>query len=288
MAGSRKRPSPRAIWTGAVSFGLVNVPVRMYSAIDEQTLEFDLIHAEDGGPIGYRKYCKLEDAPVPNDEIVKGYEVAKGEYVYLTDEDFAAAEPEAQRTIAIEDFVPYDDIDPIFFERTYYLGPEEGSEQVYALLLRAMEQSELVGVARYVMRDREHLACLRIRDGVIVLERMYFADEVRPPGDVGVGTVKVAERELELAAELIERFAGEWEPERYRDTYRERLLEIVEAKRKGEEVHAERAPEPEEPADLMEALRASLEASTKRRPSGTRASGSNGGKRRGRRAKTRR
>ena len=255
---------PRAIWNGAVSFGLVNVPVRMYAAVSTTDLEFDLIHEEDGGRIGYRKICKLEDEVVPDDEIVKGYEVDEGEYVYVTDEDFAAAEEDGYRTIAIETFVPYDEIDPIFFERTYYLGPQEGSERVYALLRRAMEDSGLAGVARYIMRNREHLGCLRIREGVITLEKMYFADEIRPIDEIDPGKVDVGKQELEMAADLIDRFAGTWKPGRYRDTYRDRLLEVIEAKRKGKKVHAAEAREPEAPADLVEALRASVEAAKRR------------------------
>src|SRR5215218_8459751 len=188
---------PRAIWSGTISFGLVNVPVRMYSAIDESDLRFHLVHEPDGGRIGYQKICKTEDEPVPEDEIVKAFEVEKDELVVLTDEDFAAAKTEGVKMIEISDFVPYDEIDPIYFERTYYIGPQDGAEKVYALLLRAMEDSELAAIATYVMRERESLGCLRIRDGVIVLERMFFADEIRPTDDIAPGKVKVDERELE-------------------------------------------------------------------------------------------
>lgn len=263
--GKRRGRSPRAIWTGAVTFGLVNAPVRMYSAIDTTDLEFDLLHAEDGGRIGYQKYCKLEDELVTDEEIVKGYEIAKGEYVQVTEEDFAAAEVEGYRTIAIEDFVRYEEIDPIYFERTYYLGPVEGAEHVYALLARAMERSELVGIARYVMRNREHLGCLRIRDGVITLEKMYFADEIRPIDEIKAKKVAVSNKELEMAADLIDRFTRPWRPERYDDTYRDRLLDVIKAKRKGKAIRVEEAEEREAPEDLVEALRASVEAAGKRR-----------------------
>jgi DNA end-binding protein Ku len=256
---------PRAIWTGAISFGLVNVPVRMYSAIEEKTLHFNYVHEKDGGRIGYEKYCKAEDKPVPDDEVVKAYEVDEGEYVFLTDEDFEAAQVEGYKTIEITDFVPYEEIDPIYFERTYYLGPQEGAEKVYALLLRAMEKSGLAGVATYVLRDRQNLGCLRLRDGAIVLEKMFFADEIRPTDDVTPGKVKVADRELEMASELIDRFSGSFDPTKYEDTYRERLLEIIKAKQKGEDVHVEPVKEPEEPDDILDALRASLEASKARR-----------------------
>lgn len=153
---------PHAIWSGAISFGLVNVPVRMYSAIDEQDLHFHLLHTKDDSRIGYEKVCKKEGKPVPDDEIAKAYEFSEGEYVYMTDEDFEAAAGEKFKSIDIRDFVPYDDIDPIYFERTYYLGPADGTEKVYALLRRAMESSGLAAIATYVMREKEQLGCLRI------------------------------------------------------------------------------------------------------------------------------
>ncbi len=280
---------PRAIWTGAISFGLVNVPVRLYSAIDTTDLEFTLLHAKDDGQIGYRKVCKVNGKPVPDDQIVKGYEVAKGKYVHVTDEDFAAAEVEGYHTIAIEEFVPYEDIDPIYFERTYYLGPQEGAERVYALLRRAMEESGLAGIARYVMRNREHLGCLRVREGVIILEKMYFADEIRPIDEIDPGTVSVGKKELEMAADLIDRFTGTWKPGKYRDTYRDRLLEVIKAKRKGKEVQVEQVPERKPPEDLLEALRESVEAaSKKRRRKGPARSRSSSGTRKRKRAASRR
>lgn len=251
---------PRAIWTGTISFGLVNVPVRMYSAIDEQDLRFHYIHEPDGSRIGYQKVCKAEEKPVPDDEIVKAFEVEKGEHVVMTDEDFEAAQVEGAKTIDITDFVPYDDIDPIYFERTYYLGPQEGSERVYALLKRAMEESGLAAIAKYVMRDRQHLGCLRIRDDVITLEKMFFHDEIRPAGEIAAKGAKVDKRELEMATALVEQFTGEWQPEKYEDTYRDALMEVIEAKREGKQVKLEPEQPEEEPADLLDALRASLEA----------------------------
>jgi DNA end-binding protein Ku len=255
---------PRAIWSGAVSFGLVNVRVRMYSAIDEQDLRFHLLHEKDDSRIGYEKICKAEDKPVPDGEIVKAYEFKDGEYVYVTDEDLEAAEGENYRTIDLQDFVPYDEIDPIYFEKTYYLGPGDGGERAYALLLRAMEESELCGIGTYVMRDKEHLGCLRVREGVIQLEKMYFADEIRPTDEIKPGKAKVGQRELEMAAELIDHFTGPFKPEKYEDTYRKRLLDVINAKRKGKDVHVERPPKDEEPVDIMEALRASIESAQRR------------------------
>ena len=259
---------PRAIWTGAISFGLVNVPVRMYSAISEHDLHFHYVHAPDGSRIGYEKICKAEGKPVPDGDIVKGFEFEKSEYVYMTDEDFQAAEAESSRTIDIRDFVPYEQIDPIFFEKTYYLGPQEGSEKVYALLARAMAQAGLAAVAKYVMRERQNLGCLRVRDGVITLEKMHFADEIRSVDEIAPGDAKVEERELAMAAELIDRFAGDFVPERYEDTYRDALCEIIHAKRRGKDVRVEARAQPEEPVDLMAALRASLEAVEVRRGAG--------------------
>ncbi|MBD0348787.1 MAG: Ku protein [Thermoleophilia bacterium] len=256
---------PRALWTGTISFGLVNVPVRMYSATQEHDLHFHYVHEPDASRIGYEKICKAEGKPVPDDEIVKAFEWEEGEWVYMSDEDFAAAQVEGHRTIDITDFVAYDEIDPIFFEKTYYLGPQDGAERVYSLLERALKDSGLAGIATFVLRDRQHLGCLRVRDGVITLERMYFADEVRPSDDVKPADAKVDDRELEMATELIERFTSSWEPERYADTYRDTLCEIIKQKRKGKKVRVEQPAEAEEPADLMEALRASLEAAKKQR-----------------------
>jgi DNA end-binding protein Ku len=269
---------PRAIWSGAISFGLVNVPVRMYSAIDEHKLHFHYLHAKDDSRIGYEKVCKKEGKPVKDSEIVKAFEFAKGEYVYMTDEDFdaAAAEAEGFKTIDIRDFVPYEDIDPIYFERTYYLGPAEGADKVYGLLVKAMEDSELAAIAKYVMRDKQHLGCLRVRERVITLEKMYFADEIRPIDEIKPKAARVSKQELEMARQLIDSFAGEFKPEKYKDTYRDALCEIIRRKRKGEDVHVdEGAEEPGRVPDLMEALRASLRA-TEGRTNGKRRNGLGG------------
>jgi DNA end-binding protein Ku len=261
---------PRSIWTGSISFGLVNVPVRVYSAIAEHKLHFHFVHEKDDSPIGYRKVCKLEDEAVPDDEIVKAFEYEKGEYVYMSDEDFEAARVEGYRTIEITDFVPYADIDPIYFARTYYVGPQEGSEKVYSLLVEAMQDSELAAVAKFVMRDRQYLGVLRVREGTITLEQLYFADEIRPVNEIRPEHVKVDRRELELAARLIDSFTGEWRPERYEDTYRDALCAVIEAKRKGKEVHVAPAREEEEATDLLAALRASVDAAKRSRPRGSR------------------
>jgi DNA end-binding protein Ku len=196
---------------------------------------------------------------------VKAFEYEKGDYVYMTDEDFEAAEAENLKTIDIRDFVPYDEIDPIFFERTYYLGPQENADKVYALLVESMERSGLAAIAKYVMRDKQHLGCLRIRDGLLTLEKMHFADEIRPLEEIAPGKRDVDERELEMAGKLIESFSGKFEPEKYDDTYRDALCEIIRAKRKGAKPPKPEEKEPEGPPDLIAALRASLEAAQAQR-----------------------
>ena len=261
--------APRALWTGTITFGLVNVPVRIYSAVHQHKLDFHLVHEKDDSPIGYQKICKLEEKPVPNDEIVKAYEFMKGEFVQLTDEDFEAVQVEGQHSIDLVDFVPYEDIDPAFFAHTYLVGPQDGAEKTYALLVRAMEESGLAGIGKFVMRSRQYLGCLRVREGTLTLEQLYFADEVDPPAGIVPNRLpSVAKKELDMALTLIDGFAGEWKPEKYEDTYTEALRDVVKAKRRGKDVHELREPVDEEaPPDLMEALRLSIEQSQKSRRS---------------------
>ena len=261
--------APRALWTGTITFGLVNVPVRIYSAVHQHKLDFHLVHEKDDSPIGYQKICKLEEKPVPNDEIVKAYEFKKGEFVQLTDEDFEAVQVEGQHSIDLVDFVPYEDIDPAFFAHTYLVGPQDGAEKTYALLVRAMEDSGLAGIGKFVMRSRQYLGCLRVREGTLTLEQLYFADEVDPPAGIVPNRLpSVAKKELDMALTLIDGFAGEWKPEKYEDTYTEALRDVVKAKRRGKDVHELREPVDEEaPPDLMETLRLSIEQSQKSRRS---------------------
>jgi DNA end-binding protein Ku len=265
--------APRALWSGSITFGLVNVPVRLYGAVHEHRLQFHLVHERDDGPIGYQKICKLEDKPVGNSEIVKAYEYKKGELVHLTDEDFDAVQVEGQHTIDLEDFIPYEEIDPVFFAHAYLVGPQEGAERTYALLVRAMEDSGLVGVGKFVMRSRQYLGCVRVRDRALTLEQMHFADEIDAPSGIAPSRLPtVNKRELAMASDLIEAFSTHWKPEKYKDTYTAALREIVKAKLKGHEIH--RAPETEEESapDLMEALRLSMEQARRgRKPTGNRA-----------------
>jgi DNA end-binding protein Ku len=255
---------PRALWSGAISFGLVNVPVRMYPAIAEKDLHFHLLHEPDASRIEYRKVCAKESKTVADDEIVKGYELDDGSYVYLTDDDFRAAESDSYKLIEIRDFVPYEQIDPIVFERTYFLGPAKGAEKVYSLLVQAMEQSDLAAITSYVFHDHERLGCLRVRERLLALERMYFADEIRPVTDIAPPRQrKVDKSELRLAADLIERLTGDFDHGKYHDRHRERLQKVIRDKRAGKELHAPAYSQPEAPVDLMAALKESLEASKK-------------------------
>jgi DNA end-binding protein Ku len=259
----------RSLWTGSIAFGLVNIPVRVYSAVHEHKARFHLVHEPDDGPIGYEKVCKLEGKPVPGDEIVKAYEVTKGKLVHLTDEDFEAVQVEGSRTIELEDFVPYEQIDPTFFAHTYLVGPGEGAEHAYALLVRAMRESGLAGIGKFVMRSRQYLGCLRVREKTLTLEQMYFADEIDPPKGVAPQRLaSVPERELRMARDLIEGSAGDWNPKKYKDTYHDALMAVIRRKQKGEGAHeAPAVDEGEAPVDMLEALRASVAEVQKRRRS---------------------
>jgi DNA end-binding protein Ku len=256
----------------------------MYSAIDEHKLHFNYIHEKDGSRIGYEKVCKTEGKPVPDDEIVKAFEWEKGEFVPMRDEDFERAQEDTYKAIDIRDFVDYEEIDAIFFERTYYLGPQGGAEKVYALLVRAMEDSGRAAIAKYVMRDRQNLGCLRVADGVLLLEKMYFADEIRPAGDLKPKVKKgdVDKREVEMAQALIDKLYGPFKPEQYEDTYRDTLCDIIKAKRAGETIEEPEAEQPKAAPDLMEALKASLEQADnggkKKKSSGTKKSSGAKGK----------
>jgi DNA end-binding protein Ku len=272
--GRQNLAMPRAIWSGTISFGLVNIPVRMFSAIDEQKLHFHFLHTKDDSPIGYDKVCKAEGKSVPDKEIGKAFEVSKGEFVYLEDEDFEAARVEGYKTMEISDFVPYEEIDPIYFEKTFYLGPQEGAEKVYSLLVKAMENSELAALGTYIMRDREHLGCLRVRDGALTLEKMFFANEIRDIKEIKPRKATVGKAELQMAEELIDRFTGKFKPEKYKDTYTAALKKVVKAKQQGKEVHVAPAEEEEAAApDLMEALKASLGTAKQKRAASRKGSG---------------
>ncbi len=265
----------RAIWSGAISFGLVNVPVKLFSATETRDVSFHQFQEGTGQRIRYKRVAAESGEEVGYDDIVKGYEVDKGRHVLVSPEELESVEPGRSHTIEIEDFVDLDRIDPVYYEKTYYLAPAKGAgaEKSYALLRRAMEDANKVAVARFVLRTKQYLAAIRPARGVLVLETMFFADEVRDPqrdiDDVPGDDVELGERERRIAGQLIESLTSDWEPERYHDTYRERVLELVGRKAEGEEVVVEAAAaEGGEVVDLMAALEASVAAARQGRKKG--------------------
>jgi DNA end-binding protein Ku len=254
----------RSIWRGAISFGLVNVPVKLYSAVSKKTVRFNQLHEKDGSRIQLKRFCAEEDHEVPYEEIVKGYEISPGRYVVITPEELEALDPKKTRTIDIEDFVDLDEIDPLFYEHPYYLAPDTGASKPYKLLLEALKQTNKVAIARVVIRTKEYLTAIRPAGDVLTMETMLFADELIDPDvldELPDEDVRATEREVDMARQLIESLATGFEPEKYRDEYRERVLELIEQKASGQEIAM--PAEPEEPAavpDLMAALEASLAA----------------------------
>lgn len=255
---------PRAIWSGALSFGLVNIPVKLVSATSKKRVSFNQLHEPDHARIRYDKVCSADGESVPKEEIVKGYKVGKGEYVVVTDEELEAIEPEASRNIEVQEFVELADVDPLHFDSSYYLVPGEAAIKPYTLLRRAMEEAGRVGIARLVMRSREHLVAVRPHGDALVLHTMHYADEVRTPAvaleDVDLAPVELGDKEVATAVQLIDALSAPFEPADYEDEYRTRVLELVRAKAEGEtvEVRAEKTKPAERTEDLLEALQASL------------------------------
>ena len=263
----------RAIWSGSISFGLLNVPVKLYSAVARRGISLRELRESDGARIRHRRVAEGTDEEVPYENIVKAYELSPGQYVPLGKDEMAALAPEKTRAIDVLDFVDIEEIDPMFFDSPYYLGPAEGAEKAYSLLGAAMESSGKAAITRFVFRNKEHLAALRSSDGVLTLTTMRFADEVMPPSELDDALPdkkpKVAKKEREMAEQLIESLSTEFDPSSYRDEYREQLLALIERKAEGKEIVA---PEVEKPKatkapDLMAALEESIAA----------AKGSNGG-----------
>jgi DNA end-binding protein Ku len=256
----------RSIWSGALTFGLVNVPVKLVTAVTQQEVHFNMLHAKDGARINMRRFCAKEETEVPYEEIVKGFEIGKGRYVTVEKEELEALAPKATRAIEIQDFVELAEIDPIYYERTYYLVPETSAARPYALLLEAMRRTGKVAIASFVLRTRENLCCVRPLGPALALSTMNRSDEV-----IGADTLelpeaaKPAERELQMAEQLVGSLTARFEPERYPDTYRERVLELIEKKAEGQTIEAP-APEerPAEVVSLADALSASLEAARRR------------------------
>ncbi len=242
----------RPIWSGTISFGLVSVPVRMFSATESKELRFHFLDKHDLQPIGYEKVRRDTGKHVDPDDIVRGFEVEKGRYVTLDDEDLDRLDIELTKTIDICGFVDLDEIDPIYFRKAYYLAPQEGAEKPYRLLVRALEETGKVGIAKVVIRNKQHLAALRPWNGVLVLETMYYADEVRQPEQAD-GKVRLQKPEVEMAKSLVENLSESFDPEKYDDTYRKELLDLLRAKAKGKALPE---PEPEEEGEVVDLMSA--------------------------------
>ena len=257
----------RAMWSGAITFGLVNVPVRLHSATSHKEVHFHMLHKEDGARIKQKRVCSQDGEEVEWDDIAKGYELSPGRYVMLEKEELAALNPKADKTIAIEDFVDQEDIDPIFFENAYYVVPDKGAARAYALLLEAMKKTNKVGIARVVLRTRQYLCAVRPMGKALTLSTMLYADEVNDVSDLDALPGKESapkERELQMAEQLIESLTAKFEPDKYKDEHRDQVLELIERKAQGEEIVAPETPEePAKVINLMDALQASLKAMKK-------------------------
>jgi DNA end-binding protein Ku len=254
----------RALWKGSISFGLVNIPIELHTAVRNHRPRFRMLHAKDRSPVRFERVCIRDGHPVAWEDLVKGYEYAKGRFVVMTKEDFQTAALEKTRTVDIIDFVRADEIDDRFFETPYYLVPAKSGERAYALLREAIRESERVGIAKFILRDAQHLAAVEVIGEALVLTVMRFADElVDISGFTFPAAGPMRKNELDLAKALVNNLAAEWDPEKYTDQYRENLLRIIQGKVKGKEVELEPMAEPHQGkvVDLMERLRRSLEQS---------------------------
>jgi DNA end-binding protein Ku len=262
------RPMPRTLWKGSLSFGLVTIPIKLYTATDEKSISFNQLRESDHSRIGYKRVSKADGEEVPYDEIVKGFEYEPDRYVVFDDDELEALKPQSSRMIDIVQFVPLAQIDPVYFERPYYLAPDPNGAKAYALLAKAMQDKGAVAVCKITLRDKEHLATLRLRNDVFVLETMRWPDEIRDVSLEDFGITDVPEprkQEVQMAEALIENLTEDFDPTQYTDDYRNRVLEAVRQKVEGEEITI--MQEGEEPAavvDLMEALRQSVEAAKSR------------------------
>jgi DNA end-binding protein Ku len=255
---------PRAIWKGSISFGLVNIPIALYPATRREELKFRLLRKSDLSPVNYKRVAEKDGKEVSWDQIVKGYEYEKGKYVVLKDEDFERVDLEATQTVDIQDFVHQEEIDPIFFYKPYYLEPQKGGDKAYVLLRDALKDSGKVGIAKVVIKTREYLAGVKPEDGVLVLELMHFADELADPGQLHIPKkIEVGKREMNMAKSLIDSMSSKWNPEKYKDDYREALMEVIEEKVEagGKEIEEKpkKAPKPTKVIDLVSVLQKSLE-----------------------------
>ncbi|PYL29507.1 MAG: Ku protein [Verrucomicrobia bacterium] len=263
----------RAIWKGSISFGLVNIPIALYPATRREELKFHLLRKSDLSPVNYKRVAEKDGQEVPWDQIVKGYEYEKGKYVVLKDEDFERVDLEATQTVDIQDFVDQEEIDPMFFYKPYYLEPQKGGDKAYALLRDALKDTNKVGVAKVVIKTRQYLAGVKPEDGALVLELMHFADELADPGKLHVPKkTEVGKREMSMAKSLIDSMSSKWNPEQYKDDYREALMEVIEEKvaAGGKEIEEKpkKTPKPTKVIDLVSVLQKSLEETGAKKNSG--------------------
>src|SRR3954466_7759236 len=271
---------PRSIWTGAISFGLVNVPVKLYSAVSKKTVRFHQLHDKDGVRIQQKRVCPADGEEVSYEHIVKGYEITPDQYVIVEPGELEALEPRKTKTIDIEDFVDQEDIDPIYYDHPYYLMPGTGAAKPYKLLVTAMQDSQKVAIARVVIRQKEQLVAIRPTGDILTMETMNFADEVIPHDrfdEAPDADVDTSKREVDMARQLIESLAAEFDPSKYTEPYRERVLELIEHKAEGKKIAVQPTEEPQEVPDLMAALEASVNAARQNRESGGRPSGNGAG-----------
>jgi DNA end-binding protein Ku len=252
----------RPIWSGTISFGLVSVPVKMYSATESKELRFHFLHKKDLQPIGYDKVRKDTGRHVDPNDVVRGFEIEKGRYVPIEDEDLDRLDVELTHSVDICDFVDLEEIDPIYYRKAYYLLPQDEAEKPYRLLVKALDETAKVGIAKVVIRNKQHLAALRAHDGVLVLETMYYADEVRKPEKAN-GNVRVQKAEVDMAKSLVDNLSAPFKPEKYDDTYRKELLSLIRAKAKGKKLPEPQEEEEAEVVDLMAALRESVDQTRK-------------------------
>jgi DNA end-binding protein Ku len=258
---------PRPIWKGVITFGMVSIPVSLLPATEDKDVSFHLLHAQDHSRIKFKRWCPVDDREVPNDELVRAFEVSKGQYVEITDEDLEKLPLPSKHTIELSAFVKSDEIDPMYVDKSYYLEAEETGLKPYTLLARVLQSKDVAGVAKIALRNKEHLCALRPLDGTLVLETLHYPDEIREHEEK-LPKVMVSDRELDVAASLVEALSEEFDPSKYHDQYREALLEVITSKAEGRAVVAPEGPPAEKVTDLMSALRASVEAARKRRPGG--------------------
>ena len=256
----------RAIWSGSISFGMVTIPVKLYGATESKDIAFHLLHAKDGTRLQQKRWCPTDEADVPWSETVRGYEYAKGQYVILTDEDFERLPLPSKHSIDLTAFVEEREIDPVYYERSYYLEPDERSEKPYALLVKALRERKLSAVATITIRKKEQLCVLRPHESTIMLETLYYPDEIRTERGVDLSGVKVSDRELDMAFTLIDILRRPFDPTEYHDHYREALAELIEAKLEGKQVVKAPAARDTRVLDLADALKRSVEAAKKAKP----------------------